>query len=86
MSIIFICAVLDCGRIIHHLAIKNESRIPSNGHPKHVYAPSRHGRAAMVARSCEAHGRPNGSASEIRSTTRRTLGERDVGLLAVSKP
>jgi hypothetical protein len=40
-------AFLDCGRIVHHPAIKNEL------HPKHVH-PSRYERTAILARSCEA--------------------------------
>jgi len=48
ISIVFICAVLDCGRIVHHPAIKNEL------HPKHVHAPSRYERTAILAQSCEA--------------------------------
>ena len=40
ISIVYIGAVLDCGRIIHHPAIKNEFRLPNNVHPKHVHAPA----------------------------------------------
>ena len=54
ISIVFISALLDCGRIIHHPAIKNELRLPNNVHPEHVHAPSRYERAAILARSCEA--------------------------------
>jgi hypothetical protein len=37
ISIVFICAVLDCGRIIHYPAIKNELRLPKNVHAKRVH-------------------------------------------------
>ena len=54
ISIVFICALLNCGRIIHLTAIKNELRLPNNVHPKHVHAASRYERTAILARSCEA--------------------------------
>ena len=51
ISIVFICAVLDCGRIIHHPAIKTELRLPKNVHAKHVRAPGRYEHKAILARS-----------------------------------